>query len=65
MNIFLFTKRFFERDVNCVREYFRKKFGYIGAGFPTFEELTRDDDLDVEVACSGFTKEMEKDLLKV
>lgn len=56
--------RFFERDVNGVREYFRKRFGYECAGFPTFDELERDDNLDIEVACSGFTKQMEKDLLQ-
>lgn len=44
---------------------FKKKFGYESAGFPTFEELERDDDMDIEVSCSGygFTKEMEDDLL--
>ena len=56
--------RFFERDVNGVREYFRKRFGYECAGFPTFDDLERDDNLDIEVACSGFTKQMEKDILQ-
>lgn len=62
-SIFVQT-RFFERDVNGVREYFRKRFGYECAGYPTFDELERDDNLDIEVSCSGFTKEMEKDLLQ-
>lgn len=56
--------RFFERDVNGVREHFRRRFGYESAGFPSFDDLERDDDLDIEVSCSGFTKEMEKDLLQ-
>lgn len=64
-DIFLcFCCSFFERDVNCVREYFRRRFGYECAGFPVFEDLTRDDDMDIEVACSGFTKQMEHDLLQ-
>lgn len=50
--------------MNGVREYFRRRFGYECAGFPTFDDLERDDNLDIEVACSGFTKEMEKDLLQ-
>lgn len=50
--------------MNGVREYFRKRFGYECAGFPTFDDLERDDNLDIEVACSGFTKQMEKDLLQ-
>lgn len=57
--------RFFERDVSGVREYFRKRYGYECAGYPLFEDLTRDDNIDVEVSCSGYTKEMEKDLLQV
>lgn len=57
---------FFERDVNCVREVFRRKFSYECAGYPKFSDLIRDDDLDAEVHCSGygFTKEMERDLLQ-
>lgn len=58
------STRLFERDVNCVREYFRRRFGYECAGYPVFEELTRDDNMDVEVSCSGFTKQMEKDILQ-
>lgn len=50
--------------MNGVREYFRKRFGYECAGFPTFDDLERDDNMDIEVACSGFTKQMEKDLLQ-
>lgn len=50
--------------MNGVREYFRRRFGYECAGYPSFDELERDDTLDIEVSCSGFTKEMEKDLLQ-
>lgn len=58
------STRLFERDVNCVREFFRRRFGYECAGYPLFEELTRDDNMDVEVSCSGFTKQMERDILQ-
>lgn len=60
----IFFVRFFERDVNGVREYFRRRFGYECAGFPSFDDLERDDNLDIEVSCSGFTKQMEKDILQ-
>lgn len=50
--------------MNGVREYFRKRFGYECAGYPKFDELERDDNLDIEVACSGFTKQMERDVLQ-
>ncbi|XP_068157817.1 uncharacterized protein RIOK2 [Drosophila tropicalis] len=57
---------FFERDVTCVREMFRRKFGYESEDYPKFSDLVREDDLDAEVHCTGygFTKEMEEDLLQ-
>ncbi|EDV91298.1 serine/threonine-protein kinase rio2 [Drosophila grimshawi] len=57
---------FFDRDVNCVREMFRRKFGYESEDYPKFSDLVREDDLDAEVHCTGygFTKEMEMDLLQ-
>ena len=65
--LFLCPHSFFERDVNCVREMFRRKFGYESEDYPKFSDLVREDDLDAEVHCTGygFTKEMEKDLLLV
>lgn len=60
------AKFFFDRDVKGVIELFKKKYGYESAGYPKFEDLVRDDNLDIEVSCSGygFTKEMEKDILQ-
>lgn len=57
---------FFDRDVNCVREMFRRKFGYESADFPKFADLKREDNLDAEVHCTGYgvTKEMERDILQ-
>ena len=61
------AKFFFDRDVTGVKDLFRKKFGYESTEFPVFEDISREDNIDVEVSCSGygFTKEMEKDLLQV
>lgn len=58
------AKMFFERDVKGVRDMFKKKFGYESEDYPKFEDLEREDNLDIEVACSGFTKEMEEDLMQ-
>ncbi|XP_037817350.1 serine/threonine-protein kinase rio2 [Lucilia sericata] len=57
---------FFDRDVQCVRELFRRKYNYESAEYPKFSDIVRDDNLDTEVHCTGygFTKEMENDLLK-
>lgn len=57
------AQMYFDRDVTGVRDLFKKKFGYESEDYPKFEDLERDDVLDVEVSCTGFTKEMEMDLM--
>lgn len=59
------AQMYFDRDVQGVRELFRKKYGYESEDYPKFEDLERDDNLDNEVKCSGYgyTQEMEDDLL--
>lgn len=52
--------RYFDRDVQCIKNYFRKKFGYESEQFPSFDDITKDDGIDVEVEASGFTREMLK-----
>ncbi|KAK3097885.1 hypothetical protein FSP39_014153 [Pinctada imbricata] len=49
---------YFNRDVNCIREFFARRFHYESELYPKFSDVSRDDDLDVEVSASGFTKEM-------
>ena len=56
------AKYFFERDVNCVRDFFKRRFDFEGDSAPTFQDIERIDALDAEVAASGVTKQMEKDL---
>ncbi|XP_015440361.1 PREDICTED: serine/threonine-protein kinase RIO2 [Dufourea novaeangliae] len=57
-------KMHFERDVNCVRDFFRRRFAYESELFPTFEDISREDCIDAEIKASGLTKQMEKDLLR-
>ncbi|CAH0718099.1 unnamed protein product, partial [Brenthis ino] len=56
---------YFDRDVKCVREFFKKRFGYESSLYPNFSDLERDDHLDDEVACSGYkrTHVLEDELL--
>ena len=56
------AKYFFERDVNCVRDFFKRRFDFESESAPTFDDIERVDALDAEVAASGVTKQMEKDL---
>ncbi|XP_004586244.2 serine/threonine-protein kinase RIO2 [Ochotona princeps] len=52
---------YFDRDVKCVREFFIKRFNYESELYPTFSDIRREDSLDVEVAASGYTKDMQAD----
>lgn len=44
--------------MKCIREFFKKRFAYESELFPKFTDIERTDNLDAEVMCSGFTKEM-------
>jgi len=58
------ARMYFERDVNCVRRFFRKRFNFFHEMKPNFDECIADKvaDLDVQVSASGFTNKMKKDL---
>ncbi|XP_075582395.1 serine/threonine-protein kinase RIO2 isoform X2 [Pelecanus crispus] len=52
---------YFDRDVNCVKEFFKKRFNYESELFPAFKDIRRECSLDREIAASGCTKEMQED----
>lgn len=54
--------RYFDRDVKCITEFFKRRFGYESELYPKFTDIERTDNLDAEILCTGFTKEMAKDL---
>ncbi len=62
------AEMYFNRDVDCIREFFRKRFQYVSKLYPKF---TRDVDqkeefrLDVQVAASGFTLKDQSELERV
>ncbi|KAI5477943.1 hypothetical protein MNV49_005733 [Pseudohyphozyma bogoriensis] len=51
---------YFNRDVQCIRTFFSRRFKYESSMYPRFSSTVKDGvkefDLDVEVAASGFTK---------
>ncbi|GAA6019643.1 hypothetical protein JCM10207_006954 [Rhodosporidiobolus poonsookiae] len=57
---------YFNRDVECIRVFFARRFKYESSVYPKFTSTVRDGqrefDLDVEVAASGFRKEDRKAL---
>lgn len=52
---------YFDRDVNCIKEFFKKRFNYESEVFPEFKDVRRECSLDREVAASGYTKEIQED----
>ncbi|NXJ68582.1 RIOK2 kinase, partial [Rostratula benghalensis] len=52
---------YFDRDVNCIKEFFKKRFNYESELFPSFKDIRRECSLDIEIAASGYIKEMEED----
>ncbi|GFR75877.1 serine/threonine-protein kinase RIO2 [Elysia marginata] len=55
------AEMYFDRDVECIRTFFAKRFNYESELYPSFSDLERLGNLDVEVAASGFTKDMDEE----
>ncbi|KAJ1656032.1 Serine/threonine-protein kinase rio2 [Dispira simplex] len=54
---------YFNRDVECIRVYFRRRFHYESTLYPRFTtDANREFNLDVQVAASGFNRKQQKDL---
>ncbi|OZJ02302.1 hypothetical protein BZG36_05065, partial [Bifiguratus adelaidae] len=54
---------YFNRDVDCIRTFFKRRFGYEATTYPKFAvDTEREVDLDVQVAASGFTKQLQAEL---
>ena len=58
------AKEFFDRDVKCLQNFFRRRFNYESELAPCFDDICRTDALDAEISASGITKQMEKDILQ-
>ncbi|KFO11750.1 Serine/threonine-protein kinase RIO2 [Balearica regulorum gibbericeps] len=52
---------YFDRDVSCIKEFFKKRFSYESELFPTFKDIRQECSLDREIAASGYIKEMQED----
>ncbi|CAI2174194.1 19139_t:CDS:10 [Funneliformis geosporum] len=54
---------YFNRDVECIRNYFRKRYNYESMISPKFKlDVNREFFLDVQVSASGFTKQHQEEL---
>jgi RIO kinase 2 len=52
---------YFDRDVECIHEFFGKRFAASIDFRPKLSDIEKKNDLDVEVEASGFSKEMAKE----
>ncbi|KAG4105812.1 RIO1-domain-containing protein [Neocallimastix lanati (nom. inval.)] len=60
------AEMYFNRDVNCIRDFFRKRFRYESKLYPKFTRDTSNEfSLDVEVEASGFTKKHQQEFEKL
>ncbi|XP_065567908.1 uncharacterized protein LOC136031887 isoform X2 [Artemia franciscana] len=50
------AEMYFNRDVRCIIDYFKRKFNFESEFHPVFSDIERDDEIDVEVSASGFIK---------
>uniref|UniRef100_A0A914GRI1 Serine/threonine-protein kinase RIO2 n=1 Tax=Globodera rostochiensis TaxID=31243 RepID=A0A914GRI1_GLORO len=58
------AKFYFDRDVQCVRTFFQRKFKFEANKWPIFGDVIRRYNLDKELEASGFTRKMLLDLNK-
>lgn len=57
---------YFNRDVECVRTFFRRRFHFQAAAVPNFtNDVMREHDLDVDLAASGWTTKANSDFEKL
>jgi RIO kinase 2 len=60
---------YFNRDVDCIRTFFEKRFRYKSTVWPRFSTVVRDGkrefNLDVEVEASGFGRREARELHEV
>ncbi|CAG0921541.1 unnamed protein product [Notodromas monacha] len=56
---------YFDRDVGCVKNFFKRRFSYESELLPVFDDVERSGSLDVEVAASGFVKKFEEEFGEV
>ncbi|KAJ3184016.1 hypothetical protein HDU85_001867 [Gaertneriomyces sp. JEL0708] len=56
------AEMYFDRDVECVKTFFKKRFHFEATSWPEFGDIERKGDLDVQAAASGFTKKQLEEL---
>lgn len=56
------AKRFFDRDVQCIRTFFDRKLHFVSEEYPDFDrDVTREASIDLLVEASGLNKKQAKE----
>ncbi|KTW28455.1 hypothetical protein T552_04127 [Pneumocystis carinii B80] len=57
------SEEYFNRDVQCIKKYFQKKFRFESDYIPIFhKDVKRENNLDAQIKAEGFSKELVKKL---
>jgi RIO kinase 2 len=56
------AREYFERDVECIRTFFLRKFRFEADDVPQWEDVKREGKLDFEVEASGYGGKLEKEM---
>ena len=56
------AREYFERDVECIRTFFLRKFRFEADDVPQWEDVRREGKLDFEVEASGYGGKLEKEM---
>src|SRR5271170_6959318 len=56
------AREYFERDVQCIKTFFLRKFRFEAADAPQWEDVKREGKLDFEVEASGYGGKLEKEM---
>jgi RIO kinase 2 len=56
------AKEYFERDVECIKTFFSRRFRFEADGAPKWEDVKREGKLDFEVKASGYGGKLEKEM---
>ncbi|XP_071846042.1 serine/threonine-protein kinase RIO2-like isoform X2 [Apostichopus japonicus] len=53
---------YFDRDVQCVRDFFARRFKYESELHPVFTDISTEGHIDIEVTASGYMKQLQTEL---
>mmetsp|Transcript_2369 Transcript_2369/g.3440 ORF Transcript_2369/g.3440 Transcript_2369/m.3440 type:complete len:519 (+) Transcript_2369:23-1579(+) len=56
---------YFQRDIQCIHDFFEKRFNFNMDFQVTLDDVIKETDLDLKVAASGYDKDKEKDLKRL